>query len=219
MSQEQKPVTTILLIEADTSLRRLIALGLQHRGLRVIETGSPANLPDCDGQQVDLLVLDIDSGTKRNWSFLEMARLHPDLSTLPIVVLAWEGELIPASHPQAPAATATTEQVVCLAKPFDARILHETINRLLAARAAQEAARRARAEAILLASYAEQSAPSIWPVVTAAGLLLAVVGLMLQIALVIPGILIVIVALLLWTLDTKPRARLQPDEQPMLTRA
>jgi CheY-like chemotaxis protein len=219
MSQEQKPATTILLIEADTSLRRLIALGLQHRGLHVIEASSPANLPDCDTQQVDLLVLDIDSGTKRNWSFLEMARLHPDLSTLPIVVLAWEGELIPASHPQSPVVAAATEQVVCLAKPFDARILHETINQLLAARAAQEAARRARAEAILLASYSTQSAPSIWPVVTAAGLLLTVVGLMLQVALVASGFLIVIIALLLWTLGTKPQARLRADEQPMLTRA
>jgi CheY-like chemotaxis protein len=219
MSQEQKPATTILLIEADTSLRRLIALGLQHRGLRVLEASSPANLPDYDTQQVDLLVLDIDSGTRRNWSFLERVLLHPDLSALPIVVLAWEGELIPAPQSQSPVATATPEQVVCLAKPFDARILHETINRLLAARVAQEATRRARAEALLLASYSTQSAPSIWPVITAAGLLLAVVGLLLQVALVAIGLLIVMVALLLWTLGTKPEVRLQPDEQPVLTRA
>jgi CheY-like chemotaxis protein len=218
MSERQKPATTILLIEADISLRRLIALGLQHRGMHVIEASSPAHLPACEGQQVDLLVLDIDSGTKRNWSFLDMVRLNPDLSAMPIVVLAWECEPAPTSQSQV-LAVATSEQVVFLAKPFDARVLHENINRLLTLHAAQEAAHRARAEAILLASYSAQSAPSIWPFVTAAGLLLAVVGLMLQVAIVALGLLIVIAALLLWTLGAKPEPRLQPDEQAALTHA
>jgi plastocyanin domain-containing protein len=40
--------------------------------------------------------------------------------------------------------------------------------------------------------------------ITAAGLLLTVVGLMLQIAITAIGLLIVIAALLWWTLGTKP---------------
>ena len=51
---------TVLLIEADRSLRRLIALGLQSRGIHVIEASSPMNLPVLDAQQPGLVVLDID---------------------------------------------------------------------------------------------------------------------------------------------------------------
>ena len=59
---------------------------------------------------------------------------------------------------------------------------------------------------MLLASYSAQAAPSIWPIVTAAGVLLVFIGMMLQIAVTVAGILLVMVALLLWTLGTKPTA-------------
>ena len=36
---------TVLLIEADRSLRRLLVLGLQYRGMHIIEASSPTNLP------------------------------------------------------------------------------------------------------------------------------------------------------------------------------
>ena len=42
MSNGTRP--TVLLIEADTSLRRLIALGLEYRGMHVIEVSSAWNL-------------------------------------------------------------------------------------------------------------------------------------------------------------------------------
>jgi hypothetical protein len=57
---------------------------------------------------------------------------------------------------------------------------------------------------MLLATYSAHAAPSVWPIVTAIGVLVAVIGVMLQIAITVVGILIVIVALLLWTLGTKP---------------
>src|SRR5579875_3086467 len=48
---------TVLLIEADTSLRRLIALGLKHRGMQVTEINSLAALADQPIANPDLLLL------------------------------------------------------------------------------------------------------------------------------------------------------------------
>jgi hypothetical protein len=83
--------------------------------------------------------------------------------------------------------------------------LYSTIEQILAANAAKEAAAEARAEEILLASYSTHTAPSIWPIITAAGLLLAVIGMLFQVVIVAMGILIAIIALLLWTLGTGQR--------------
>src|SRR5437870_9587366 len=52
---------TVLLIEADRSLRRLITLGLQYRGMYVIEASSPTSIPTLQSQLPDVVVLDIDS--------------------------------------------------------------------------------------------------------------------------------------------------------------
>ena len=59
-------------------------------------------------------------------------------------------------------------------------------------------------------SRAESSTPSIWPLVTAAGLLLAFTGLMIQITITALGLLIVIVALLWWTLGSKSEQKPLP---------
>jgi hypothetical protein len=100
----------------------------------------------------------------------------------------------------------SSAQVALLDKPFDARALYHTIQKLLASRAAKKAAMEALAEARVLAMYSQHTAPSVWPVVTAAGLLLAFIGLLLHVVVVIMGLLIVMVALLVWTLGIKPEA-------------
>lgn len=203
MSQEKKH--TVLLIEADTSLRRLIALGLQHRGMHVIEADSPAQLPSFAGPRFDLLVLDVDNGIHSNWSLLTEVQspLAPTMfSEVPIIVLAWEYPF--AAETSSAVATMARTSVKYLTKPFDARIFYAAIEQLLLSKAEQEAAVLAEAEAILLAAYATHTAPSIWPIVTAIGVLIAFVGLMLQFIISGIGVLIIIVALLLWTLETKP---------------
>jgi DNA-binding NtrC family response regulator len=202
MSQEQySAASTILLMEADPSMRRVIALGLQHQGMHVIETTSLTAISPADMDAIDVLVLDVDGGVTSNWSLLAAIQAHARLSMLPVVVLAWKCQ--PAqSVPLAATATLQT-QTTYLAKPFDARALHTMIEQLLKSKAAQKAALEAQAEAALLASYARQTPASIWPVVTAAGLLLAVIGLLFQVAVVAAcGVLVVLVALLLWTLGT-----------------
>jgi DNA-binding response OmpR family regulator len=190
---------TILLIEADASLRRLITLGLQYRGMHVIEASSPADLPPLEAPQPDLLVLDVDAGISSDWSLVTEAQSHPLLATLPIVVLAWD---YPSPEGIQQATTSVQPCVTCLSKPFDARTLHATIEQLLATTTAQVVT-PAKTEEMLLAAHAASPSASIWPLITAAGLLVAFIGLMVQITLTAIGILIVMVALLWWTLGTK----------------
>ncbi len=193
MVQEKKP--TVLLIEADTSLRRLITLGLQHRDMDVAVVEEPIAIQATP----DLLIIDVDSGIRSDWSLLTDIQAISALAAVPTIVLAWER--LPIVNTSS-VATADA-QLLCLTKPFDARIMHQSIDHLLATREAKEAALLAQAEAVLLATYKQQTPPSIWPIVTAIGLLIAFVGMMLHVALIILGLLIVLVALLWWTVGTK----------------
>lgn len=193
--------STILLIEADPSLRRLITLGLQHKGMHIVE-GNSLNLVPIPAPSFDLVVLDVDRGMTSDWSLLEKIQSNPHLALLPIIVLSWDSGSHTASAPMV--VSNSSAQVILLDKPFDARVLYRTIQKLLTSHAAQKAAMEALAEARILAMYSQHAVPSVWPVVTAAGLLLAFIGLLFHIALVIMGLLIVITALLLWMLGTKP---------------
>ena len=199
---------TILLIEADISLRRMIALGLQYRGLQVIETSSPSHLPTLTDQSLDLVVLDIDGEAGNNHELLAEVQVHPILSSIPIVALAWETPTLVnvqrdnlsdfLGHQN------SLDHITCLTKPFDARTLHATIEQILLT--TQEAASAHKQEAYLSA-YSSTPTPSICPLITAVGLLLVFIGLLLQIIVAAIGILIVVAALLWWTLGTKTASK------------
>jgi len=193
---------TVLLIESDTSLRRLIALGLQYRGMHVIEVDAPTQLNILADQLPELLVLDIDSGVNSDWSLLTMVHEQPQLSTIPVVVLAWESLVMAGMHEDL-----VEERVTFLTKPFDARTLHATVEQLLAVQALHEVV---PLHEVLPSGRPVSVAPSIWPLLTAAGLLLAFIGLMGQLPLIILGLLIGVVSLLLWTLGTKPERAALP---------
>ena len=204
MSPATKPI--VLLIEADASLRRLIALGLQYRGMHVLEASSFNGLPVLEAYSPDLLVLDVDGRVNSDSSLLAAMQAYPYLSTLPIVLLAWECPV--------PVAVASeqqnTLQTQCLVKPFDARRLHATIEQLLVARALQEAS---QVQELPVAAQTTAAAPSIWPLLTAAGLLLAFIGLMGALAITVLGLLIIVVSLLWWTLGTNTKK--QPTTLPV----
>jgi CheY-like chemotaxis protein len=204
MSQGQtSSVATVLLLEADPAIRRMITLGLRHRGLQVIEATSLSAIFSSDLPSFDLLILDVDNGVACNWTMLEAVQEDPALAVLPTVVLSWE---LPVEDVLAN----TSRQSVCVTKPFDARALHEGIDHLLTMRTLEKEKQLAQAEADLLASYNSHGSASIWPVVTAAGVLLTVIGLLLQFVVTIAGLIIVITALLLWTIGS--RTQVEPTQ-------
>ena len=187
---------TVLLIEPDVSLRRLIALGLEHRGMRVIEISSLAVLADQPIADPDLLVLDIDNGYRDDSALLASVQEHPYLAALPMVVLAWDPPTQPARRSSA------LPLLEYLAKPFDARLLHTTIENLLETSAAIAISPSRELMPASAASLIPFSGLS--PLLTAAGLLLTVAGLMLQPLVAAAGLLVVLIGLLWWTLGKRP---------------
>ncbi|HVU67548.1 MAG TPA: hypothetical protein VHD63_10485 [Ktedonobacteraceae bacterium] len=187
--------STVLLIEPDTSLRRLIALGLEHRGMQVIEISSLTALADQPITDPDLLVLDIDNGYRDDTSLLAAVQAHPYLSTLPMVVLAWDNVQFAARSAELPLRE-------YLGKPFDARLLHATIENLLVTSASIELSARRGVVSTSTASVVSPAGLS--PLLTAAGLLLIVVGVMLQLVIAGLGVLVMLAGLLWWTLGKRP---------------
>ena len=218
MSQSMEP--TILLIEADASLRRLIVLGLQYRGMSVVEASSPTALPLVELQQPSVLVLDVDGNVKSNWSLLHAIQSHPLLSHLPMIILTWDFPLAAPSAQDVPGemdSLASQPHITYLTKPFDARTLYASIEQILlsqtvsAASPMETVATATLPEAAQLpVRYATSSAPSMYPMITAAGLLLAFIGLMGIFALTFLGLAIVLVSLLAWTLGSGSQTELQP---------
>ncbi|GAC1362449.1 MAG: hypothetical protein NVS2B12_21050 [Ktedonobacteraceae bacterium] len=197
---QQEALSTVLVFETDPSLRRLITLGLMHHGLHVIEADSLVAIEALDTRTVDVLVLDVDDAATCDWNLLETIQDQPRFASTAAVVLAWEAPLTGSSA----LALSTRTETTFVPKPFDARALHLSIDKLISARLAEQKAREAQIEAVLLASYSSHTASSAWPLMTAAGLFLLVVGLLLQVVLAIVGGLIVVAALLLWTLGGPP---------------
>ncbi len=195
---------TVLLVEPDRSLRRLIALGLERRGMRVIEMSSLAALADQPIVDSDLLVLDIDNGQHDDASLLITVQAHPYLATLPMVVLAWD-------QAQQTSQGRALPLLEYLAKPFDARLLHATIENLLITSASISLAAR---RGIVSASTASTiPSASLSPLFTAVGLLLTVIGLMLlQLLIAGAGLLIMLIGLLCWTLAKRPERQIPLGE-------
>lgn len=185
---------TILLVEPDAVMRRLLALGLRQQGMRVIEAdaldaASPRQIP-----RADLLLIDMDNSFANGSLLCNEIREHLLSDTLPIVALAWETPALIPVLVDNDEQVAVRERVAFVAKPFDARSLYAIIDDLLAASVQQAVTQPAALAAPTTSSM------SIWPLVTAVGLLIFIVGFMLQIAISAVGLLIVLVALLWWTL-------------------
>lgn len=187
---------TVLLIEPDAGLRRVIALGLSHRGMRVVTAASPASYSARAIRQPDLVLLDVDNDIGSDWSLLDEAKAHVLIGALPIVVLAWEAPVMVPALADGDAYLALRPRVAYAAKPFDARALYETIDDLLASSETRSAATMSSGDAALVS----RPAMSIWPLITAVGLLIAIAGFLVQLTVAIAGLLIVLIALLWWTL-------------------
>ncbi len=227
---EAADTNTVLLVEGDAALRRVIAAGLRHQGMSVLEAASAQAARALLNQRPSLLVVDVDSGLASDHRLLPDLRSYDGLAETPAVVLAWD------CSPDLKEQMDHDGAAVCLAKPFDARHLFAEAELLL------EAAARRRLESAVMAgagrlapvdglsgsavsetaagvlaasaSYSRPaeadeetraSAPSIWPFVLALGLMLAVSGLLIHPAIVALGIGVVVGSMLLWGFE--PGAR------------
>ncbi len=195
MSNGAQPI--VLLIEPDAALRRLIALGLYHRGMRVMTAASLAAISTRALRRPDIVLLDVDNGIESDWSLIDETRAHPLLGALPILVLAWDAPIMVPVLADDDDHLTLIARVTYAAKPFDARALYETIDELLAASGLQPVASIQTANA----QVAPRPTMSIWPLITAAGLFIAIAGFLVQIVVAIAGLLIVLIALLWWTLE------------------
>lgn len=222
---------TVLLVEGDVALRRVIALGLRYQGISVLEAASAQQARALLEQHPSLVIQDIDSGVPSDRLLLPELRADDALSETPAVVLAWE------CSAEVNAQLAGDGAAVCLAKPFDARRLLDEVGVLLETVAARRAKRPAVAALVgvqalvaedepaapvavsaALAPLDQQAAmielrearavssPSIWPIVLALGLMLAASGFLINLAVVVLGVVIVFGAMLLWGFEpTSPR--------------
>ncbi len=221
---EAAEMNTVLLVEGDAALRRVIAMGLRHQGMSVLEASSVQQAQTLLDQCPSLLVLDVDSSPASDRILLADLRASAGLAETPAVVLAWDCSF--DLHDQIESDGAA----VCLAKPFDARRLFAEAELLL-----ESVSQRRQVESVVAASTgqspstgdalrsalvpeqaaevipepaytrlvemrdeARPSAPSIWPLVLALGLMVAVSGLLIHPILVALGALIVLGAMLLW---------------------
>ncbi len=192
---EAVDTTTVLLVEGDPALRRVIATGLRYQGMSVLEAASAQQARTLLDQRPSLLVVDVDSGLASDRKLLPDLRAYDGLAETPAVVLAWD------CSPDLKAQVDHDGAAVCLAKPFDARRLFAEAELLL-----QAAAQRRRVENSVVASIGGlSSAPSIWPLVLALGLMIAVSGLLIHPAIVALGVGVVLCSMLLWGFE--PGAR------------
>ena len=187
-------MNTVLLVEGDEALRRVIAMGLRHQGLSVLEAASPQQARTLLDQRPSLLVVDVDSGLASDRKLLPNLRAYDGLAETPAVVLAWD------CSPDLRSQVDSDGAAVCLAKPFDARRLFAEAESLLLAASQRRVVESAVAASVSSRAFEETrtSSPSIWPIVLALGLMLAVTGLLIHPAIVALGVGVVIWAMLLW---------------------
>ncbi|HEU5368050.1 MAG TPA: response regulator [Ktedonobacterales bacterium] len=220
---EAASTNTVLLVEGDTALRRVIAMGLRHQGMSVLEAASPQQARALLDQRPSLLVVDVDSGLASDRKLLPDLRAYDGLADTPAVVLTWD------CSPDLQEQVDSDGAAICLAKPFDARRLFAEAELLLEAavqRRQDESAVAASvgslsliemlnpattpemaAEALYEPAYGRvveadeamrASSPSIWPIVLALGLMVAISGLLIHPAIVALGVGIVVSSMLLW---------------------
>ncbi|HEY7831945.1 MAG TPA: hypothetical protein VIG30_00150 [Ktedonobacterales bacterium] len=210
----------VLVIEADGALRRIMALGLRQRNLRVLESPSLGAIWDQLDEPPALVVLDIGVGATSEWMLPPLLRRHRLLRAAPVVLLAWECPL--AEVAALAAAQAPTR--LCLAKPFDARALYAAVDELLAAPGAaalpaahspvsaspvpgSASARVAQGAAPLdhptasgaASALAPVPAPSLWPLLAAGAATLAVAGFFIRPIYALVGLFLLIVVALWWS--------------------
>jgi DNA-binding response OmpR family regulator len=195
-SQTVSTEPSIVVVEADADLGHVVALALEHHGRPIQLYRSLADAWEAVQTAPALVVLDAGPAAPGGWNALAAVERHRLLGTAPVVLLAWEcavDDSAPLGHGAR----------VCLAKPFDARALDEAVAALLSPAQTALVSSGVGAAATEDASVDAEPAqsPSVWPMVTAAGGFVSVVGFMVHPSYVVGGLAIMLAAILRWALE------------------
>lgn len=89
---EPGPAGTILVVDDQEDLRRLLALALRRNGLEVLEAGTgEAAMEILQAQPVDVLVLDMHLPGMSGTAVVRELRSRPEAATLPILLMTGSG--------------------------------------------------------------------------------------------------------------------------------
>jgi CheY-like chemotaxis protein len=186
----------IVVVEADADLGHVVALALEHHGYPVRTYRSLADAWETAQTVPVLVVLDIGPATLDEWNAVAALKRHRLLGAAPVVVLSWDCVVAEGNG---------YEARVCLAKPFDARALDEAVAAILTPAGdagtplSSESSVPVPSDAVVRAE--PSSLPSVWPMLTAGGGFVAVVGFMIHPIYIIGGLIVMIAALLRWALE------------------
>lgn len=117
---------TILTIEDQPDIRRLIRMTLEFKGLRVIEAGDGAQgLAMARSEKPDLVLLDVMMAGMNGLTVANAMKTEPALAGIPVVMLSALGS------PHEVSAGLNTGVQGYLVKPFSPRELLALVERLL----------------------------------------------------------------------------------------
>ena len=123
---------TVLLVEDEENLRRLLRDLLEREGFKVVEAGDGvAALDEVDRSAPDVIVLDLDLPRLDGYGVLRYLRTRPQTATLPVLVLTAKGD--EDSEVRVFESGATDY----LSKPLRARALGARLRSMLKRRAAE----------------------------------------------------------------------------------
>ncbi len=118
----------VLVIDDEQDIRRLISLILESAGYEVVQAANGLEgLERLEQEQFHALVLDIMMPEMDGWEVCRQVRCRPQSKDLPVLILTVRGQ---------PLDRVIGMEVVhadeYLTKPFERRVLLETVNRLVA---------------------------------------------------------------------------------------
>lgn len=194
----------VLVVEPDTALRRVMALGLRRRGLNVIEARSLGDVWERLTTPPAALVLDVGPGAASEGTLLRTLGGHRALRHAPLLLLAWDcpAETAPTGgpHPASALDMAHAPARVCLSKPFDARAFYVAVEHLLAEPTSAPISDAVRAGAPATPTVTPErsslAGASIWPLVAAGAATLAAAGLLIQPVFALVGVALLVAAVL-----------------------
>jgi len=119
-------VKTILVVEDDRLLARLVELNLTAEGYNVVVYNEGINaLAYLQTHRPNLVLLDLMLPTVSGWDFLAFTQQDKNLSRIPVLAIT------ALARPDEQARTLAAGAVACLVKPFGIHQLFATVDRLL----------------------------------------------------------------------------------------